>query len=156
MNKRLILYFSILLHCIVQWVLQVMFPSACSFIVCWFSPSFTKCFSLHGHIQVRRANSNTSYFTHPTYGKTCRVWPHEKRAANQKSSEAESFKHMKINIWRILHIWRWSCRPKHAVKDSENQNTIKLHTCGNITCSNQWTREMKYSETKSKTFQLQF
>jgi hypothetical protein len=36
-NKdALLLYFSILLHCIVQWVLQVMFPSACSFIACWF------------------------------------------------------------------------------------------------------------------------
>jgi hypothetical protein len=29
----LTLYFSILPHCIVQWVLQVMLPSACSFIV---------------------------------------------------------------------------------------------------------------------------
>jgi hypothetical protein len=29
----IILYFSILLRCIVQWVLQVMLPSACSFIV---------------------------------------------------------------------------------------------------------------------------
>jgi hypothetical protein len=29
----IILYFSILLHCIVQWVLQVTLPSACSFIV---------------------------------------------------------------------------------------------------------------------------
>jgi hypothetical protein len=27
----IILYFSILLHCNVQWILQVMFPSACSF-----------------------------------------------------------------------------------------------------------------------------
>jgi hypothetical protein len=34
--ELIILYFSILLHCIVQWVLQVMFPSACCFIVCWF------------------------------------------------------------------------------------------------------------------------
>jgi hypothetical protein len=33
MNDDIILYFSILLHCIVQWVLQVMLPSACSFIV---------------------------------------------------------------------------------------------------------------------------
>jgi hypothetical protein len=41
-----------LLHCIVQWVLQVMSPSACSFIVCWFPPSFTTCFGLHGHLQV--------------------------------------------------------------------------------------------------------
>jgi hypothetical protein len=49
-----ILYFSILLHCIVLWVLQVMFPSACSFTVCWFPPSFTTCFSLHGHLQVYR------------------------------------------------------------------------------------------------------
>jgi hypothetical protein len=29
-----------------------MFPSACSFIVCWFSLSFTTCFGLHGHLQV--------------------------------------------------------------------------------------------------------
>jgi hypothetical protein len=32
-----ILHFSILLHCIVQWILQVMFPSACSFIVLVFA-----------------------------------------------------------------------------------------------------------------------
>jgi hypothetical protein len=49
-----ILYFSIPLHCIVQWVLQVIFPSACSFIVCWFPLSFTTCFGLHGHLQVCR------------------------------------------------------------------------------------------------------
>jgi hypothetical protein len=30
----------------------------------------------------------------------------------KKSSEAESFEHMKINI---LHTWRWPCRPKHVV-----------------------------------------
>jgi hypothetical protein len=42
-----ILYFSILLHCIVQWVLQVMLPSSCSFIVlvfivfhCMFRPTW--------------------------------------------------------------------------------------------------------------------
>jgi hypothetical protein len=45
----IVLYFSILLHCIVQWVLQVMFPSACSFIVLVFT-----VFGLHGHIQVCR------------------------------------------------------------------------------------------------------
>jgi hypothetical protein len=32
-NLIITLYFSILLHCIVQWVLQVMLPSACSFTV---------------------------------------------------------------------------------------------------------------------------
>jgi hypothetical protein len=52
--RFIILYFSILLHCIVQWVLQVMFPSACSFIVCWFPLSFAACFNLHGHLQVCR------------------------------------------------------------------------------------------------------
>jgi hypothetical protein len=31
-----------------------MFPSVCSFIVCWFSLSFTTCFGLHGHLQVCR------------------------------------------------------------------------------------------------------
>jgi hypothetical protein len=38
-NYELILYVSILLHCIVQWVLQVRFPSACSFIVLSFTVS---------------------------------------------------------------------------------------------------------------------
>jgi hypothetical protein len=37
-----------------QWVLQVKFPSACSFIVCWFPLSFTTCFGLHGHLHVCR------------------------------------------------------------------------------------------------------
>jgi hypothetical protein len=49
-----ILYFSILLYCIVQCLLQIMFPSACSFIVFWFSLHFTACFGLHGHLQVCR------------------------------------------------------------------------------------------------------
>jgi hypothetical protein len=37
LHKRIILYFCILLHCIVQWVLQVMFPSAWSFIMLVFT-----------------------------------------------------------------------------------------------------------------------
>jgi hypothetical protein len=45
---------------------------------------------------------------------------------------------MKINIWRILHTWRWPCRPKHVVKDSENQHTVKLNADGNVTCSTYW------------------
>jgi hypothetical protein len=60
--------------------------------------------------------------------KTCRVQPRVKKAVNPKSSEAESFKHMKINI---LHT-----STKHVVKDDENQNTIKLNVDGNITCNN--------------------
>jgi hypothetical protein len=31
-----------------------MFPSACSFIVCWSPLSFTTCFGLHGHLQACR------------------------------------------------------------------------------------------------------
>jgi hypothetical protein len=73
----IILYFSILLHCIVQWLLQVMLPSVCSCsvlvftvsphvsaymaifrcvgaLLCWFPLSFTTCFGLHGHLQVCR------------------------------------------------------------------------------------------------------
>jgi hypothetical protein len=34
--------------------MQVMFPSACSFIVCWFLLFFTTFFGLHGHLQVCR------------------------------------------------------------------------------------------------------
>jgi hypothetical protein len=37
-----------------QRLLQIMFPSACSFIVFWFSLSFTTCFGLHGHLHVCR------------------------------------------------------------------------------------------------------
>jgi hypothetical protein len=39
---------------VILCLLQVMFPSACSFIVFWFSLSFTTCFGLHGHLQVCR------------------------------------------------------------------------------------------------------
>jgi hypothetical protein len=56
-----------------------------------------------------------------------------------------------LSIWRILHNWRWPCRPKHVVKSSESQNTIKLHADENITCNNHWTiqcsRMLKYSIT---------
>jgi hypothetical protein len=41
-------------NCTVQWLLQVMFPSVCSFIVFWFSLSFTTCVGLHGHLHVCR------------------------------------------------------------------------------------------------------
>jgi hypothetical protein len=41
--------------CTIQWVLQIMLPSACSFIVCWFSLPLTTCFGLHGHLQVCRS-----------------------------------------------------------------------------------------------------
>jgi hypothetical protein len=44
-----------------QWLLQVMFPSACSFIVFWFSLSFTTCFGPHGHLQVCRIFRIFSY-----------------------------------------------------------------------------------------------
>jgi hypothetical protein len=46
------------MHCLVyayvEWVLHVMSPSVCSFIVCWFPLYFTTCFGLHGHLQVCR------------------------------------------------------------------------------------------------------
>jgi hypothetical protein len=56
---------------------------------------------------------------------------------------------MKINIWRLLHTWRWPCRPKHVAKDSGNQHTIKLHADGDITCNTHSTivcsRMLEYS-----------
>jgi hypothetical protein len=65
----------------------------------------------------------------------------------KKRQRSRILKHMKINIWRILYTWRWPCRPKHVVKDSEN--TIKLHADGNITFNTHWTiqysRMLKYS-----------
>jgi hypothetical protein len=88
LSWSLILYFSILLHCIVQWVLQVMFPSACSFIVCWFSLSFSTCFGLHGHLHVFGANNNISCFTNPQGGKTCRVWPREIKGSEPKKQRS--------------------------------------------------------------------
>jgi hypothetical protein len=43
-------YFVSLVH----WLLQVMFPSVNSFIVFWFSLSFTACFGLHDHLEMCR------------------------------------------------------------------------------------------------------
>jgi hypothetical protein len=48
----IILYFSILLHCIIQWVLQVMSP-VCVQLYCVGFHCFTTCFGLHDHLQVR-------------------------------------------------------------------------------------------------------
>jgi hypothetical protein len=48
-----ILYFSILLHCIVQWVLRLCYRLRAA-LLCWFSLSFTTCFGLHDHFQVCR------------------------------------------------------------------------------------------------------
>jgi hypothetical protein len=45
-----------------------------------------------------------------------------KKDSEPKIQRSRIHKHMKINIWRILHTWRWPCRPKHVVKDSENQH----------------------------------
>jgi hypothetical protein len=41
---------------------------------------------------------------------------------------------MKINIWSILHTWRWPCRPKHVVRQWK-PNTIKL--------ARRWKRNLK-------------
>jgi hypothetical protein len=49
-TKLEVLEFQLYQH----WVLQVMFPSLYSFIVCWFPLFFTTCFGLHGHRQVCR------------------------------------------------------------------------------------------------------
>jgi hypothetical protein len=69
-------------------------------LLCWFSLSFTTCFGLHGHLQVCRI----IYF----------ICLKEKKTAKQNPS----------SIWKqnILHTWRWPCRPKHVVKDSENKH----------------------------------
>jgi Na+/melibiose symporter-like transporter len=48
--------------------------------------------------------------------KTWQVWPHRK-GRESKKQRSRILKHMKINIWRILHAWRWPCRPKHVVKE---------------------------------------
>jgi hypothetical protein len=47
------------------------------------------------------------------------VWPRRKRQ-RKKKQRSRILKYMKLNRWRILHTWRWPCRPKHVVKDSEN------------------------------------
>jgi hypothetical protein len=67
----------------------------------------------------------------------------------KKRQLSRILKHLKINIWRIQHLWRWSSRPKHVVKDSGNQHTIKLYADGDIACNTHWTiqcsRMLKYS-----------
>jgi hypothetical protein len=157
-----------LLHRIVQWVLQVMFPSACCFIVCWFSLSFTTCCGLHGHLQVCRILHivificlmtllrRFFFFVRCLFSRghtfacfsfvfcSCAVMLRRKTHKQENTKKPRRNKegrnrHLKINIWRILHAWRWPCRPKHVVKDNENQHTIKLHADGNITCNIHWT-----------------
>jgi hypothetical protein len=48
--RRIYIY----IYIYIQWALQVMSPSACSFIVRCFPLSFTICFGLHGHLHVCR------------------------------------------------------------------------------------------------------
>jgi hypothetical protein len=85
-----IIYFSILLHCIVQWVLQVMLPSACSFIVLVFT-AFLYMFrptwpeqtnnkekgSRQTHTQETTKLTKENN-TRKTQMEMCRVLPHEK------------------------------------------------------------------------------
>jgi hypothetical protein len=53
------------------------------------------------------------------------------------------------SAWRMLHTWRWPCRPKHVAKDSGNQHTIKQHADRDITSDTHWTiqcsRMLEYS-----------
>jgi hypothetical protein len=112
----IILYFSILLHCSVHGYCRLCFRLS-EALLCWFSLSITTCFGLHGHLQVYRIfificlqDSASLLFV---------AFLVRFLFFATKSSEAESFKHMKINI---LYTWRWPCRPKHVVKDSENQH----------------------------------
>jgi hypothetical protein len=63
---------------------------------------------------------------------------HVKKGSEPKKQPSRIFKYMKINIRRILHTWRWPCRPKHVVKDSGKQHIINLHADGNITCNSHW------------------
>jgi hypothetical protein len=58
----MILYISILLHCIVQWVLEVMSPSACSFIIYWFPLFFTIYFGLHGHFHIFKDSASLLFW----------------------------------------------------------------------------------------------
>jgi hypothetical protein len=206
-----ILYFSILLHCTVQWLLQVIFPFACSFIARWFSLSFTICFGLHGHLQVCRILHIFIFrclrtlfrcfffrfgaFFHvvtlcmfPSVGwakyevlfadlmpflvllyvrflLTC-VFPLFSVVIFVISLcvwvSACCFFVLYENIWRFLHTWRWPCRPKDVVKDSENQHTIKQHADGDITCKTHWTiqcsRMLKYSilQFKPKSYHFSY
>jgi hypothetical protein len=85
----IILYFSILLHCIVQWVLQVMSPSAFSFIVYWFSTV------------LRYRQTHKQENTKKTRRKTA-----QEQNTNEKHAECDPItkkqrsrilKHMKIN-----------------------------------------------------------
>jgi hypothetical protein len=60
----IILYFSILLHCIVQWFLQVMFPSECSFIV----EVSCHCFTLHVSAYMAIFRYVGCYYSHVVEG----------------------------------------------------------------------------------------
>jgi hypothetical protein len=45
----------------------------------------------------------------------------KERAKNQWSRFLQAYKN-------ILHTWRWPCRPKHVVKDNENQRNKATQT----------------------------
>jgi hypothetical protein len=63
-TSGIILYFSILLHCIVQWVLQVKLPSACSLIV----EVSCHCFTLHASAYMAIFRCVGCYYSHVLEG----------------------------------------------------------------------------------------
>jgi hypothetical protein len=89
----------------------------------YWAPSLTRgrvCNLQCNHSIVRAAQNPKPYFT--VSSETPPTWkarfPYLYPPGTRFYSEAESFENMKINI---LHTWRLPCRPKHVVKDSENQ-----------------------------------
>jgi hypothetical protein len=82
-----------------------MFPSACTFIVFWSSLSFTEQTnnkereSRQTHTQRNNKNKEGKQHRNKTEMENMQsVTTWKKKAANQKSSKAESFKHVKRNI----------------------------------------------------------
>jgi predicted membrane protein len=141
MHKHfIILYFSILLHCIVQWILQVMFPSACSFIVFWFSLSFTIRSGLHGHLQVCRILHIFIFICFRILLR-CFVWfaalfstffpiaAQNRQTTIIKNKQKTQKKNTKENSTGTKHKWK-TCRvwPREKKKAANKKNTSEAES----------------------------
>jgi hypothetical protein len=96
---NIILYFSILLHCIVQWVLQVTIYVQLYCVSC-------HCLTLHvsAYMAIFRC---VGYFYFICL----------KESASRVFCLFFFAKQIPSGIWKknILHTWRWPCKPKHVV-----------------------------------------
>jgi hypothetical protein len=131
-----------------------LFSYAWRILLCCFFVPFFRVFTLHVSICVlpllccakRHIRKETTKITKENSTGTKHKWKRAECDHVEKSSEAESFRHMKIKISYTPedgHVGR------NMLWKTVKTNTIKLHADGNITCKTHWTiqcsRILKYS-----------